>query len=414
MSRPAFDIGQAALGADQQGHVTRRRWRRAETVVGAWIQQQPDIGRRRLERVLQRRRRGNVRDPNAPTLLAGADRDLLPVYDLPARPCGVEPHDASFAFVWANRRDAQFCGFLNQQVHALFAADSLKQRHAQCRFGSGVAAGFDCQRYSLARDRFDPRVELEALAVEHDDRITLSQPQNLADVRDRVAGELDLRVRPQPHVAEYSWCHRGIIELRAAMTYFGYRSGVFRVNAESGLVDGVRHVSSPNFDDRPPDCQPELIIVHGISLPPGEFGGPWIDKLFTNSLDPGAHPYFGEIADARVSTHLLIERSGDVVQYVPVNKRAWHAGESCFCERERCNDFSIGIELEGTDTLAYADAQYESLCNVVHALRTAFASLADAPIVGHSDVAPGRKTDPGPAFDWDRFRRQLTAGEVRT
>jgi len=187
---------------------------------------------------------------------------------------------------------------------------------------------------------------------------------------------------------------------------------MLRINPESGFVEGARQVSSPNYDDRPPECEPELIIVHGISLPPGEFGGPWIDHLFTNCLDADAHPYFREIADARVSTHLLIGRAGEIVQYVPVHKRAWHAGDSGYCGRECCNDFSIGIELEGTDTFAYTDAQYESLCHVVHSLRAAFASLADAPVVGHSDVAPGRKTDPGPAFDWDRFRRQLAASEV--
>jgi len=153
--------------------------------------------------------------------------------------------------------------------------------------------------------------------------------------------------------------------------------------------------------------------VHGISLPPGEFGGPWIDHFFTNQLDSDRHPYFQEISAVRVSSHLLIERSGDVVQYVPLHKRAWHAGESCFRDRNCCNDFSIGIELEGTDTSAYTDAQYESLCDLVHMLRSSFKSLADAPVVGHSDVAPGRKTDPGPAFDWGRFRRQLAANEAK-
>lgn len=188
---------------------------------------------------------------------------------------------------------------------------------------------------------------------------------------------------------------------------------MLRIDAESGLVDGARQVSSPNCDDRPADCEPELIVVHGISLPPGEFGGPWIDHLFTNCLDPDRHPYFREIVDARVSSHLLIERTGDIVQYVPIHKRAWHAGESCFHERECCNDFSIGIELEGTDTLEYTEAQYESLCRLVHALRAAFGSLANAPIVGHSDVAPGRKTDPGPAFDWNRLHARLMAGGVK-
>ncbi|MFQ5633748.1 MAG: 1,6-anhydro-N-acetylmuramyl-L-alanine amidase AmpD [Gammaproteobacteria bacterium] len=187
---------------------------------------------------------------------------------------------------------------------------------------------------------------------------------------------------------------------------------MLRLNPESGLVDGARQVPSPNCDERPPDCKPELIVVHGISLPPGQFGGPWIDRLFTNRLDPDAHPYFRGIADTAVSSHLLIERSGDVVQYVPLHKRAWHAGQSCYADRDGCNDFSIGIELEGTDTLAYTDAQYAVLCGLVHTLRDSCASLANAPIVGHSDIAPERKTDPGPAFDWERFRRQLAVRGV--
>ena len=187
---------------------------------------------------------------------------------------------------------------------------------------------------------------------------------------------------------------------------------MLRINKETGLMDGARQVPSPNFDERPEGCEPDLIIIHGISLPPGEFGGPYIDHLFTNALDPGEHPYFAEIVDARVSSHLLIERSGRVVQYVPLHKRAWHAGQSCFHDRECCNDFSIGIELEGTDTDAYTDEQYEMLIEVVGALRASFSSLADAPIVGHSDVAPGRKTDPGPAFDWARLECQLSKREV--
>jgi AmpD protein len=185
------------------------------------------------------------------------------------------------------------------------------------------------------------------------------------------------------------------------------------INTKTGLIDGARQLPSPNYDDRPPDCEPELIIIHGISLPPGEFGGPYIDHLFTNSLDPDEHPYFAEIVDARVSSHLLIERNGQIVQYVSLNQRAWHAGESCFHDRDCCNDFSIGIELEGTDTDDYTDAQYDALCDVVRSLRTAFDSLERAPIVGHSDVAPGRKTDPGPAFDWARFEHRLDAGGVK-
>lgn len=179
------------------------------------------------------------------------------------------------------------------------------------------------------------------------------------------------------------------------------------IDVESGLIRDARQVVSPNFDDRPAGCCAELIIVHGISLPPGEFGGEWIDRLFTNSVDPAAHPYFCEIVDLRVSSHLLIRRDGELVQYVSLIKRAWHAGVSCYGEREQCNDYSIGIELEGTDEIPYTDDQYEALGAIVQALQAAFPSLADAPVVGHSDVSAGRKTDPGPAFDWPRLRTRL-------
>ncbi|MEM9056624.1 MAG: 1,6-anhydro-N-acetylmuramyl-L-alanine amidase AmpD, partial [Pseudomonadota bacterium] len=153
----------------------------------------------------------------------------------------------------------------------------------------------------------------------------------------------------------------------------------------------------------------DLIVVHGISLPPGEFGGDGLDRLFLNRLDPHAHPYFATIAALRVSAHALVRRDGSVTQYVPFHRRAWHAGRSRFEGREACNDFAIGIELEGTDETPYADAQYAALAAVVAALRAAYPTLARGRIVGHSDIAPGRKTDPGPAFDWPRLERRLDA-----
>ncbi|MCW9029287.1 MAG: 1,6-anhydro-N-acetylmuramyl-L-alanine amidase AmpD [Kangiella sp.] len=166
-------------------------------------------------------------------------------------------------------------------------------------------------------------------------------------------------------------------------------------------------MASPNCDERPDNEAPTLIVIHGISLPPGEYGGPWIDALFTNSLDPHAHPYFAEIHQLRVSSHLLIRRDGELVQYVPFNQRAWHAGLSSYEGRERCNDFSIGIELEGTDDEPYEPAQYQVLAECVAALLTAYPQLSAGRIAGHSDIAPGRKTDPGPHFDWPRFRQRL-------
>ncbi len=148
-------------------------------------------------------------------------------------------------------------------------------------------------------------------------------------------------------------------------------------------------------------------MIHGISLPPGEFGEGWIEDLFCNQLDPAAHPSFGEIYELRVSAHVLIRRDGSVIQFVPFERRAWHAGESSFEGRERCNDFSIGIELEGTDDVSYDPAQYRVLVRLVRLLMSVYPGITPQRIVGHCDVAPGRKTDPGPSFDWVLFRSML-------
>ena len=164
---------------------------------------------------------------------------------------------------------------------------------------------------------------------------------------------------------------------------------------------------SPNADARPADCCEELIVIHNISLPPGEFGQGYIHRLFTNSLDETAHSYFSGIKDLHVSSHLLIERSGRLTQFVPFDRRAWHAGESSFMGRECCNDFSIGIELEGTDDIEYTDQQYRVLSAVIISLQMAYPALNKQNIVGHCDIAPDRKTDPGDSFDWGRIRRQL-------
>ena len=183
-----------------------------------------------------------------------------------------------------------------------------------------------------------------------------------------------------------------------------------RVDVALGLLEGARYQPSPNCDDRPAGLEVDLIVVHGISLPPGEFGGPWIDALFANRLDPVAHPYFQEIAPLRVSAHLLIRRDGELVQYVPFQRRAWHAGESVYAGRSRCNDFSVGVELEGADHLPYDDRQYPRLASVIQALCAAYPAITSERLTGHADIAPGRKTDPGPAFDWNRLRRLL--GEI--
>jgi len=155
--------------------------------------------------------------------------------------------------------------------------------------------------------------------------------------------------------------------------------------------------------------EPDLIVVHGISLPPGEFGGPWIDRLFTNDLPPDGHPYFAEVAGRRVSAHLVIARDGSVTQFVGFNERAWHAGKSSYQGRDACNDFSIGVELEGADTVPYDERQYRALAAVVAALCKAYPKLSAERLAGHSEVAPGRKTDPGPAFDWPHARRLIAS-----
>ena len=178
---------------------------------------------------------------------------------------------------------------------------------------------------------------------------------------------------------------------------------VYSISPGQGLIRPAEQCPSPNQDDRPEGCEPELIIIHGVSLPPGEFGGHYVEQLFTNRLDWDAHPYFAEIRDLKVSTHLFIRRDGNLIQFVPFSRRAWHAGASCYRDREDCNDFSIGIELEGEDETPYADVQYEVLVKIIAALQVTYASLCARRIVGHCDVAPDRKSDPGPAFDWLRL-----------
>lgn len=165
---------------------------------------------------------------------------------------------------------------------------------------------------------------------------------------------------------------------------------------------------SPNFDDRPDTGDISLLVIHCISLPPGEFGTPCIGQLFCNQLNPDEHPYFQQIYQLQVSAHLLIKRDGEIVQYVPFDKRAWHAGASSYQGRERCNDFSIGIELEGTETTPYTDVQYQQLAGVVSALVNHYPGLSFNRISGHSDIAPGRKTDPGDSFDWNKLHGLLT------
>ena len=173
-----------------------------------------------------------------------------------------------------------------------------------------------------------------------------------------------------------------------------------------GLAEGIRYVASPNCDDRPPGAEISLLVLHSISLPPGEYGGDSIERLFTNCLDPEGLPYFREVCSLKVSAHFLVRRDGELLQFVPIHRRAWHAGASFWRGRERCNDFSIGVELEGTDEAPFEDRQYGELASLVRSLRIAL-PLRD--IAAHSDIAPGRKTDPGTRFDWARVLSALSA-----
>jgi AmpD protein len=172
-------------------------------------------------------------------------------------------------------------------------------------------------------------------------------------------------------------------------------------------LSAALRVPSPNCSDRPDAGDISLLVIHNISLPPGQFGGPHIDELFCNRLDPTGHPYFADICELRVSSHLLIRRDGVVVQYVPFNRKAWHAGKSVFEGRAECNEYSIGIELEGTDDTEFTPLQYERLAVITRLLQQHYPRITAGRITGHSDIAPGRKTDPGPHFDWQRYRRSL-------
>lgn len=176
------------------------------------------------------------------------------------------------------------------------------------------------------------------------------------------------------------------------------------MHIEDGWLQAARRLPSPNYDDRPANCAIDLIVIHSISLPPCEYGGDWIDDLFSSRLDARAHPYFKDIAELRVSCHVLIRRDGELVQYVPFDRRAWHAGESHFEGRDGCNDFGIGIELEGCDDDAFEAVQYQQLAEVIAVLMAAYPGLSMERITGHSDIAPGRKTDPGPHFSWSELR----------
>jgi AmpD protein len=168
-------------------------------------------------------------------------------------------------------------------------------------------------------------------------------------------------------------------------------------------LEGVMRVESPHFDSRNDDTDISLLVVHNISLPPGQFGGPYIEQLFMGTLNPNEHPFFAQIHQYRVSAHCLIRRDGQVIQFVPFNARAWHAGVSQFAGRERCNDYSIGIEMEGTDFIGYTEEQYRSLSALTLSLMHRYPQITPQRVTGHQYIAPGRKTDPGLSFDWSKL-----------
>ncbi|MDV6346797.1 1,6-anhydro-N-acetylmuramyl-L-alanine amidase AmpD [Nitrosomonas sp. Is35] len=177
----------------------------------------------------------------------------------------------------------------------------------------------------------------------------------------------------------------------------------------AGLLDSAQFIASPNCDERPAGTEISLLVIHNISLPPDEFGGDGVIELFTNQIDPQAHPYYQTLQGLKVSAHFFIRRDGTIIQFVPCMQRAWHAGVSQWQGRERCNDFSIGIELEGSDTTPFTDAQYTALAALTQCLCDHY-PVKD--IAGHSDIAPGRKTDPGPCFDWRRYTADVNRGDL--
>ena len=180
----------------------------------------------------------------------------------------------------------------------------------------------------------------------------------------------------------------------------------------SGWLDNAQIIPSPNFNERPAGCAPRLIVIHNISLPPGVFGGDGVEQFFTNQLNTSEHPYYEQIENLKVSSHVFIKRTGDAVQFVSFNDRAWHAGESRYLGVTECNDFSIGIELEGTDTSDFTKAQYLSLKEIVTAIYECYPTTRNH-LAGHSDIAPKRKTDPGEKFNWQRFRQELNQATAK-
>lgn len=347
-------------------------------------------------------------------LLACSGRDAAPVRDPLRLAVRLQAHDAEFGPCREDCAGAQLGCLLHDEVHCLRLDEGLQQINLQLRLGKRVQRPAKCDCGATPAQRFDGREAFTPSGVKDDNFVALATAKHATQIMCLFLVEAEA-LPVERRIDEYSlWRFSGSghgeeIEM---MDYSSSLKDELTIDPSTGWLNAIERVPSPNSDDRPVGCEPSLIVVHGISLPPGEFGGPWIDRLFTNSLPPDEHDYFTEVAHLRVSAHVLIRRDGVLRQYVPFRARAWHCGESSHCGRTACNDFSIGIELEGTDDIAYTDAQYERLSTLVVSLRRTYASLRDADIVGHEHIAPGRKTDPGPAFDWARLRAALGAFEA--
>ena len=416
-----FGLRQATLGPRHQhngvcvgpGHAQAGRRIRVQQQAGA-------VGRQFGDGCRETQRRIDLGHKGPAALLGSAGGDPEPVFTPSRCPLSGDSHDAAFAAQREDGRNAQFGGFLNHEIHFLSAANALHKNDPQ-RGLSVSRSGFahtDVQAPCCGT--VNTRGVVMAIVMKKDHDIARLQTQYAAEMvrratgnENRLSGTQRLRMINAGnwhvgiiHQPEQSWAACPSDAQGPVLVSIATMTGI---DPKSGIVKAARHLQSPNCDERPAGCQPELIVVHSISLPPGDFGGPWIDRFFTNCLDHNAHPYFQEISSLKVSAHLLIRRDGEVVQYVPLCMRAWHAGESCFDGRDCCNDFSIGIELEGMDELPYEDIQYIRLAELISQLRQTYASLRDAPVVGHSDIAPPRKTHPGPAFDWARLDSLLNA-----
>ena len=291
-------------------------------------------------------------------LLARARGDACPVAQSIAAALGVEFYDAELGVHGKYRFDAQLGCLLYDQVHRVGLDQCLQQHDARPRLGHWRKTLAQNEHRAVLRQRFDRRPSFRPVRIENDQRIADATAQYAPDVMGLLGIEHETRTLQIGVDEQAGRCFSVSVhgEDLAVIDYSSSLKKALSIDPASGWLRKVARVPSPNADERPLACVPSLIVVHGISLPPGEFGGPWIDRLFTNDLPADAHHYFAGIAGLRVSSHVLIRRSGEIRQYVPFTSRAWHAGHSSWCGRPACNDYSIGIELEGTDTTPYEDA----------------------------------------------------------